>query len=154
MISLPLSKLKEILIKGDVATEETINGLYEEAERRKQNVIDLIVSEGLVREERFYDLLAESLSVQRVNLGAIKIDENVLRLISQDVAERRRVILFKKESDGSFAASRKPFLDVILRTHSDGNFREGARRLSDDLGGRQELSLRSLPTNEALSREP
>src|SRR3989344_804764 len=35
-------------------------------------------------------------------------------------------------------------LHVILRTHSDGNFREGARRLSDDLGGRLELSLRSL----------
>src|SRR3989344_3023597 len=113
MISLPLSKLKEILIKGDVATEETINGLYEEAERRKQNVIDLIVSEGLVREERFYDLLAESLSVQRVNLGAIKIDENVLRLISQDVAERRRVILFKKESDGSLDAAMEDPTDLV-----------------------------------------
>src|SRR3989344_3639015 len=57
---------------------------------------------------------------------------------------RHGMPLPEKESDGSFAASRNPFLDVILRTHSDGNFREGARRLSDDLGGRQELSLRSL----------
>src|SRR3989344_2979685 len=32
-------------------------------------------------------------------------------------------------------------LHVILRTHSDCNFREGARRLSDDLGGRLEPSL-------------
>ncbi len=46
--------------------------------------------------------------------------------------------------DGSFAMSKKPILDVILRTHSTGNFREGARRLSDTLGGRCELSVRSL----------
>lgn len=112
MISLPLAKLKEILVKSNIVSEETIDGLYEEAERRKQNVIDLVISEGLIKEDSFYDLLAKSFGVQRINIGAIKIDEDVLRLIAQDVAERKKVILFKKEPDGSVDAAMEDPTDL------------------------------------------
>ena len=38
----------------------------------------------------------------------------------------------------------KPMLDVILRTHSLGNYRQGAERVTDTLGGKTELIIRTL----------
>ncbi len=46
--------------------------------------------------------------------------------------------------EGNVIQAAKPSLDVILRAHSTGDFREGAQRLTDTLGGKHELSTRSL----------
>lgn len=111
MISLPLSKLRDILAAPGIVSNETLEELYEEAERQKQNVINLIISQGLVKEDRLYTLIANSLGVEKINLGALKIQEDVLRLLPQDIAERRRVVLFRKETDGT--------LDVAMEDPAD-----------------------------------
>lgn len=48
------------------------------------------------------------------------------------------------EPDGTIPRSFKPRLDVIFRSHTSGNFREGAVRVTDTLGGKRELALRSV----------
>ena len=41
-------------------------------------------------------------------------------------------------------AQAKPALDIIFRSHASGNFRKGMRRVTDNLGGKEELTIRSL----------
>lgn len=50
----------------------------------------------------------------------------------------------KLEADGSIPRSFKPRIDIIFRSHTTGNFRESAVRVTDELGGKPELSLRVL----------
>ncbi len=48
-----------------------------------------------------------------------------------------------EERDGVIASAPKPALDVILRTHASGNFRDGMPRVTD-AWGKEELTIRSL----------
>ncbi len=102
MISLPPQQVKEMLIRAGVIDEATFLSVKEEADRKRQNVVDLLVSQNLLNKEYFFTLLAETLGFERVNLGVEKIDEDVMKLIPEDIARQRKVIVFRKGDDGSY----------------------------------------------------
>jgi len=102
MINLPPEKLKEILLKAGVVNTETFTALQTEAQRKRQNLSDVLVAQGIINKEYLLILIAQYLGVERVNLGVVKVDEQFLNLIPEDVARRRRVVVFGKEPDGRF----------------------------------------------------
>ncbi len=105
MISLPSQQIKEMLISASVIDTATFDAVKDEADRKRQNVVDILVSKGLISKEFFFNLLAKTLGFERVNLGTQKIDEVVMNLIPEEVARQRKIILFKKEDDGSYAVA-------------------------------------------------
>ena len=112
MISLPPTRLKELLLKAGVIDAEAFSTVEEEANRKRQNVIDLLISKGLLNKDYFYVLLADAIGVPRINLGDVKIDEGVMNLIPEDVARQRGVILFGKLPSGVFQAAMEDPTDL------------------------------------------
>lgn len=102
MISLPQSKIKEMLVNAGILNAETFDSLSVEAERKRQNVMDLVISQGLITSDYYYTLLARILGYERVNLGTVVINEEVMHLIPEDVARIRKVIVFLKDADGVY----------------------------------------------------
>lgn len=102
MITLPPDKLKDILIKQGLISSDIFDSLDDEAKRKRQNLTDVLVSQGIVNKEYLYLLIAKFLGVERVNLGTVKIDEGALHSLSEDTARRRKVIVFGREADGTF----------------------------------------------------
>lgn len=100
MISLPPEKLKEILVHAGAVDEATLDGIIEEAARKRQSPVEILISRGFLSKDYFLILVAKALGVERVNLGVVKIDEQVLHLLPEDVARRRKVIPFGREPDG------------------------------------------------------
>jgi len=105
VINLPPEKLKDILVKQGLIDPSLFDSLQIESQRKRQDLADMIVSQGLVNKDYLYLLIARALGVERVNLGAAKIDENILRLIPEDAARRRKVIVFGREADGRYDAA-------------------------------------------------
>ncbi|MFH1161786.1 MAG: ATPase, T2SS/T4P/T4SS family [Candidatus Jorgensenbacteria bacterium] len=102
MIQLPSERLKEILLNAGVVDDPAFEGVIEEAERKRQSPIEILISRGVLTKDYFLLLVARALGVERVNLGVVKIDEELLRLISEDVARQGRAIVFGREPDGRF----------------------------------------------------
>lgn len=100
MLSLPPERLKEILLKTGSVDAEVFSQLETEAKRKKQNLIELLISHNIFTYDYLLSLLAGSLGVERVKLSAEKIDENVLHLLSEDVARRLKAIPFQRTDDG------------------------------------------------------
>lgn len=94
MINLPPERLQDILVRAGVLDEATFIKIREEAEHKQQSVVDLLVSQGIVNKDYFYIILAQALGVERVNLSISRIDEALLRLLPEDVARRKRAIVF------------------------------------------------------------
>lgn len=111
MISLPTQQIREMLVRAGVVDDATFSAVKEEAERKRQNVVELLISQNLLNKEYFFTLLAKTLGFDRVNLGTEKIDEDVLKLIPEEIARQRKIIVFKKEDDGTF--------DVAMDNPSD-----------------------------------
>lgn len=112
MINLPAEKLKEILTRAGAVDEASFDDAVEEATRKRQNAIEVLVSRGVLSKDYFLILVAKALGVERVNLGVVKIDEQALNLLPEDVARRRRVIAFGRESDGRFRVAMEDPTDL------------------------------------------
>jgi len=112
MISLPTPQLKQLLLKAGIVNDDVFASVEEEATRKRQNVVDLLISKGLLNEEYFYLILARALGVERVNLGNAAIDEKVMHLLPEDIARQRGVIVFGKSPAGVFQAAMRDPTDL------------------------------------------
>ncbi len=103
-MKLPLSpdQLKKLLIEQNLITAERFDGLYQEAERKSQSIIDVLVSEKVVDRNYLNDMIAKLLGVPRVDFSLHKIEKQTVRLLAEDIARQRQVIVFNKEKDGTY----------------------------------------------------
>jgi len=108
MISLPPVKLKEILTREGIIDSAKFDALFEEATRKRQNVVDLLISQNLLNEGLYLSLISKALGVTRVDFGETPIDESALRLLSEDVARQRKAIVFGRDASGFSVAMEDP----------------------------------------------
>lgn len=103
-MKLPISsdQLKSLLIEQNLIAPERYDELYKEAERKSQSVIDVLVSEKIADKNYLNDLIAKTLGVPRVDFSAQKIDNAIVKLLTEDVARQRQAMVFAQEPDGTY----------------------------------------------------
>ncbi|MEK9154809.1 MAG: GspE/PulE family protein [Patescibacteria group bacterium] len=111
MLKIPEKKIKDILIKEGLITEENFNKVTEEANRLGQDINEVLISKGIVAIDYFYNVLAQYFNVELANLTRRQINENVLKILAERIAREKRAIIFDKEADG--------VLDVAMEDPSD-----------------------------------
>lgn len=133
-MKLPISpdQLKQLLVDQNLVAPEQFDQLYQEAERKSQSVIDVLVSEKIVERNYLDDLIAGLLGVPRVDFTAYSINKDVVKLLSEDIARQRHAIVFNREDDGTY--------DVAMTDPSDLEAREF---LAQRLNGRVKPFLAS-----------
>lgn len=106
-MALPVSveQLKERLITDGIIASDKFDAYREEADRKNQNLLELLISENVVNAQYLYGVISEVLGVELANLGLRHIDENVLRLLPEEVARQRESIIFAVEPDGILDAA-------------------------------------------------
>jgi type IV pilus assembly protein PilB len=117
-MKLPISpdQLKKLLVDQNLIAPERFDELYQEAERKSQNVIDVLVSEKIVESNYLKDLIASLLGVPRVDFSVHPVNKEVVKLLNEGAARQRQVIVFDKEQDGTY--------DVAMIDPSDLETRE------------------------------
>ncbi len=110
-MQIPDQKLKEILVKEGLITEAAFETVVQESKRMSQNVADILISQNVISENYFSDLLSEYFSVPKASLESKTIDESALRLLPEDLARQKRVLVFGREADG--------VIDVAMKDPSD-----------------------------------
>jgi type IV pilus assembly protein PilB len=117
-MKLPISpdQLKKLLVDQNLIAPERFDELYQEAERKSQNVIDVLVSEKIVESNYLKDLIASLLGVPCVDFSVHPVNKEVVKLLNEGAARQRQVIVFDKEQDGTY--------DVAMIDPSDLETRE------------------------------
>lgn len=111
MLPIPAAQLKQRLIEDGLVTSERFDALTEEADRKNQDLIALLVSEKVADANYLNNFIASYLGVELASLSLRRIDEGALNLLPEDVARQRKAIVFAKEADGKF--------DVAMTDPSD-----------------------------------
>ena len=106
-MKLPISpeQLKAILVEEGLLTAEAFDALYQEAERKQQDIVGVLVANHIAEEEYLYDVIAKAIGVPRIKLAASTIDKDILKLIPEAAAREREIILFAREGDGTYDAA-------------------------------------------------
>ncbi len=101
MFIIPDQKLKEMLTQEDLLSAETFDKLVIESKRMGQNLNDVLVSQGFITNDYLYVLISRYLGVELAGIAKRTLDEKVLKLLSEEVARKKRTIAFAEEPDGS-----------------------------------------------------
>ncbi|MDE2001468.1 MAG: type II/IV secretion system protein [Patescibacteria group bacterium] len=104
-MQIPNEKLKELLVSEGLTTPQVFDEVVAEAVRMGQEPADLLISRGILTKEYFAEVLATYFGVKRASLSPQNVDESVLKLIPEEVARDKRVIVFNREADGSYAVA-------------------------------------------------
>src|SRR4029453_3766276 len=149
-------RLAEILLQSGLVKEDDLRRARQAAEERGGSLLLQLARDGSVEEAELVRALGRALRMPTVSLQGKRVDPEVLRLISPDLAEQYGCVpLFVKEEDGSRAL----YLGVEDPTDQavadDVSFRVGLR-VHPVVVGPLELrrALRGEATLPAEPREP
>ncbi|MFH1758998.1 MAG: GspE/PulE family protein [Patescibacteria group bacterium] len=102
MLHIPDNKLKERLVKDGVVTAKVFDAALEDAKRMGQRPADILISKNLITIEYYTGLVAGFYEVESANLSVRQVDEKVARILPENIAREKRVVVFNKRKDGSF----------------------------------------------------
>jgi type IV pilus assembly protein PilB len=92
-------RLKLFLLDAGLLTEKKFNELQKKAEKTKQKVGDILVSEGLISQEEFIKLEAYILGIPFVNLEKEIVSPEVLKIIPEPIARSHNIIAFRRKGN-------------------------------------------------------
>jgi type IV pilus assembly protein PilB len=102
---IPPQQLRAILVQENIITSDRFDELAAVAERKGQNLIDILVSERVADAQYLSSLIANTFGVELANLGARQLDESILKVLPEQIARQRQVIIFGREADGTYQAA-------------------------------------------------
>jgi type II secretory ATPase GspE/PulE/Tfp pilus assembly ATPase PilB-like protein len=111
LLPVPPNQIKNKLVQDNLISPEKFDALLEEAERKNQNLIDVLISEKIISPNYFYNFLSEYLGVELIDLNNKKINEEVFKSLPESIAREKQLVLIDKEPDGT--------LDVAMLNPSD-----------------------------------
>ena len=81
-------QVEETLVDEGAITKEELEELKDEAKRKKEPLLSLILNKGHITDEQLTEAIASASNIPFVNLENARIDPQILDLIPRDVAER------------------------------------------------------------------
>ncbi|MBI5221911.1 MAG: Flp pilus assembly complex ATPase component TadA, partial [Candidatus Magasanikbacteria bacterium] len=90
-------QLKEILLKGNYVSAEDLKKAEEYAKTHRASIVDHLTTEGLITKDLLGQALAESFGVPYADLNSHQPPAEQVLKISEEVAIKFRVVLFKEE---------------------------------------------------------
>ena len=112
MFRIPDDKLKEVLISNGFITADKFDESSENAKRLGLSITDLLVSRNIIPAQYIERAIGDYLGIPAANLDKRAIDAETLRLLSEEVARQRRVVLFGREPDGAVSAAMEDPTDL------------------------------------------
>jgi type IV pilus assembly protein PilB len=135
MPKIPLENLKKQILETGLVQEGDFISSQREAERTGRNILEILVSRGLVSTDYMNQMLADYHRVSLARLIGVEIPMEVLNTFPEDVARSKSAVAFEKTEEGKLKVgmldpgdletikflerySRKP-LEIFLTTQDD-----------------------------------
>ncbi|HLC99646.1 MAG TPA: GspE/PulE family protein [Patescibacteria group bacterium] len=109
---IPAGVLKKIIVDTGLVTNESYQSLEEEAVRSGTTVANLLVEKEVVPEKYLMEFLGSALKLPVIDLKREAVKKETLSLLSENLAESLRAIVFGKESDIVFKVAMEDPLNL------------------------------------------
>ncbi|MCD6085671.1 type II/IV secretion system protein [bacterium] len=95
MLSLPQEQLKKALVEKGFLSEKEFEKYKEKAKRLEANLGEILVSEGIISSEYYYQLLSEYYKIPLAKSTQREIDLKTLNIIPEEIAREKKAIAFE-----------------------------------------------------------
>lgn len=101
-------QLKKILVEGGYLEAADWQTAEAETTRRKIEIIDYLFDEGLLDKDVFGQAMAEFFGVPYADLNSNMPDADQIKLVTEDLATKYRLVLFKKSPENLIITTDQP----------------------------------------------
>jgi len=101
-------QLKAFLLDANLVTEKQFKGALEKAEKSKQKISDVLISEGLITQGELIKLEAYILGIPFIDLEKEIIPPEVLKVIPEPIARSHNIVAFRKKGNNLEVAMLDP----------------------------------------------
>src|SRR3990167_7694494 len=108
MLHITTDELKKVLISSGFVDEKGFEAARVEAQKTDRDLANVLVEHGDISEEYLAEILAEYFGVKFVSLKKIKIPEEDVKLIPEQIAKAKSMIVFGREGDSLKLAMADP----------------------------------------------
>jgi len=108
MLHITQEELKKALLGSGFIDEKQFNFALKEAESTDRDLANVLIEHGDISEEYLAEILADYFGVQFVALKKLKIAEEDTKMIPENVAKIKKIIIFGKEKDAVKLAMEDP----------------------------------------------
>ena len=107
-------EFKDILLRANFLDSKTITDMEELARSSEVSLYDVIVERDLVNDEKIGEAIAQHFGVPFINLKLVIIPDNVLHILPERMAKKRRCIVFERGKEGVKIAMENPKDDQVI----------------------------------------
>jgi len=104
--------LCDIFHKRGLISDEEIEGILKIQQETGEDLLKIIVEQGILKEDEMMEALAEEIGVRYVDISNMEIDPTVVVLIPEEMARRHQIIAIDKIEEKLIVAMANP-LDVF-----------------------------------------
>jgi type IV pilus assembly protein PilB len=122
-------RLKKFLLDAELISQKDFDGALKLSQQNNKNIGDILVSQGLIDQEKLTKFEAYILGIPFVNLGEKNIPQEALNIIPEQIARAHNIIAFRKIENNlevamldpedlitiEFIKKTKPFLKILPR---------------------------------------
>lgn len=101
-------QLKAFLLDTGLVTEDQFEQAKKRAQETNQKIEDVLVSEGLISQEKLIKLEAYILGIPFVNLEKETVPSDILKIIPEPIARSHNIIAFRKKDNNLEVAMLDP----------------------------------------------
>ncbi|MEX2145287.1 MAG: GspE/PulE family protein [Candidatus Spechtbacterales bacterium] len=101
-------QLKEFIQDAGLVKGEGLDKAFEEAEKNKKDLGDVLVEKRLLSTRQLGELRAYIMGLVFVDISKEKIDPDVLKIIPEPIAQKNNIIAYKKEGNNLEVAMTDP----------------------------------------------
>jgi type IV pilus assembly protein PilB len=107
-MSLPLAKLKEILVSGNYVSETVFDRVADLAVKKNEVVEMALVKEEVIKDEKLGEALAKYYGVPFIDLREENVQNDLLEMLPEAVARAQEAVIFAKTLEGYNLATTRP----------------------------------------------
>ena len=107
-------KLAKMLVERGKLDEDELKTLLGTAKKEKKSIFNMIVQANHLDEEEMIDFLSDELEIPTLNLGALRIPKDIVKIVPKKIVERYQVFPLSKIQNLLTIALSDPF-ELMLR---------------------------------------
>ena len=112
------TRISKILLLGDYVSQEDLEKVGSIAKAQNISIIDELLSEGLITKDLIGQAIAESFGISYADLNSNEPDDELLSLLSANIAREFNIIPYSRENDDLIITTDKPVqegLEIALK---------------------------------------
>lgn len=107
-MSLPDKKLKNLVIKAGIVNQTDFPKIAQYAKQKDISLEEALLKKKLVSDPELGVLIASSLKIPFIDLSKVGLNNDILSIIPERIAHRKRIIVFSRDSKGIQVALSDP----------------------------------------------